>query len=112
MIVGLLNTGVTALVIFFLMYAKFNLYAANAIGYVVGIIFSFVVNSVFTFNSKLSLGKLSKFVATCGIAYIINLIPLKLILFFFPEYTVFAQLVGMAFYTVTGFILNRFWVMK
>jgi len=112
MIVGLLNTAITALVIFILMHANFNLYAANALGYVTGIIFSFVVNSLFTFNSRPNLIKLAKFLITCGIAYIINLIPLKLILLFNPEYKIFAQLVGMFFYTAAGFLLNKFWVMK
>ncbi|WP_254302873.1 GtrA family protein, partial [Rahnella sp. BCC 1045] len=34
------------------MYAKLNLYTANAIGYIVGIIFSFILNSLFTFKSR------------------------------------------------------------
>ncbi|MBU9818323.1 hypothetical protein J1782_00220 [Rahnella sp. BCC 1045] len=53
-----------------------------------------------------------KFLITCGIAYLVNLIPIKLILFSFPDYKFFAQIIGMIFYTITGFLLNRFWVMK
>lgn len=112
MIVGLLNTGVTGVVIFSLMYVKLNLYTANAIGYIVGIIFSFILNSLFTFQSRPNLARLLKFLITCGIAYVINLIPIKIILFSFPDYKFFAQIMGMIFYTITGFLLNRFWVMK
>jgi len=112
MVVGLMNTGVTALVIFCLMYANYNLYIANAIGYVAGIIFSFFVNSLFTFKTGPSIRNLAKFLIACGIAYITNILPIKMILFLSPDYKIFAQLVGMIIYTITGFILNRYWVMK
>ncbi|ENK7080898.1 GtrA family protein, partial [Raoultella ornithinolytica] len=41
--VGLLNTAITAVVIFLLMSAGVGIYLSNAMGYVVGILFSFVV---------------------------------------------------------------------
>ncbi|MBU9837202.1 GtrA family protein [Rahnella sp. L72c] len=112
MVVGLFNTGLTGIVIFSLMYANVNIYLANAIGYVVGIIFSFILNTLFTFNSTPNFSRLIKFLVTCGIAYLVNLVPIKCILFFFPDYTFFSQIIGMIFYTITGFLLNRFWVMK
>lgn len=53
-IVGLANTAMTAVVIFGLMHAGVGIYPSNATGYVVGIIFSFVMNAKFTFSTTLS----------------------------------------------------------
>ncbi|VEC87594.1 GtrA family protein [Raoultella ornithinolytica] len=59
--VGLLNTAITAVVIFLLMSAGVGIYLSNAMGYVVGILFSFVVNSLFTFSKALSGKRFIKF---------------------------------------------------
>ena len=53
-IVGLANTAITAVVIFGLMHVGVGVYLSNATGYVVGIIFSFVMNAKFTFSTTLS----------------------------------------------------------
>lgn len=111
-LVGAANTLLTMLVIFALMHSGVNMYVSNALGYVVGIIFSFILNSLFTFSAKLSFEKLIKFLITCLISYLVNLIVMKVFLILFPDRVYFAQLCGMGFYTVTGFILNKLWVMK
>lgn len=122
-IVGVANTLLTMVVIFALMHSGVNLYVSNAIGYIVGIIFSFIVNSLFTFSAKLSFASMIKFFTACFIAYLVNLVAMKSFLMVFPEkiylpqYKAYlevylAQLCGMGFYTITGFILNKFWVMK
>lgn len=122
-IVGVANTLLTMIVIFALMHVGMDMYVANAIGYLVGIIFSFIVNSLFTFSAKLSFRSLIKFFTACFISYLVNLLAIKSFFILFPakiylaQYNVYldvylAQLCGMGFYTVTGFILNKFWVMK
>ncbi|OUI78893.1 polysaccharide synthesis protein GtrA [Commensalibacter intestini] len=121
--VGAANTLLTMLVIFALMHSGVNMYVSNALGYVVGIVFSFILNSLFTFSAKLSFEKLIKFLIVCLISYLINLIAIKAFLLLFPnriylaQYNMhlevyIAQLCGMGFYTVTGFVLNKLWVMK
>lgn len=44
--------------------------------------------------------------------YLINLAMIYLILSINNEWLYFAQLCGMGAYTVSGFILNKLWVMK
>ncbi|WP_210466999.1 GtrA family protein [Pantoea ananatis] len=112
LLVGLMNTGLTAIVIFTLMHAGFNLYSSNAIGYIAGITLSFILNSLFTFNSTPNARKFIKFIITCTIAYIFNLAAIKLTIMISVKHDIAAQIMGMIVYTTTGFILNKFWVMK
>lgn len=111
-IVGIINTVITALLIFLLMHLRFGVYTSNAIGYIVGIIVSFILNTLFTFSTTLTWIRFIKFIINCGVCYIINLTIIYLVLFINNEWIYFAQLCGMGAYTVSGFILNKLWVMK
>ncbi|MEB8291473.1 GtrA family protein [Klebsiella michiganensis] len=111
-IVGLANTAVTAVVIFGLMHAGVGVYPSNATGYVVGIIFSFVMNAKFTFSTTLSPLRFIKFLSTCAFCYILNLIAMKVFFIVIPNAIYTAQVVGMVIYTTAGFILNKYWSMK
>ncbi|EJU32011.1 MULTISPECIES: GtrA family protein [Klebsiella] len=111
-IVGLANTAMTAVVIFGLMHAGVGIYPSNATGYVVGIIFSFVMNAKFTFSTTLSPLRFIKFVSTCAFCYILNLIAMKVFFIVIPDAIYTAQVVGMIIYTTAGFIINKYWSMK
>ncbi|EJM1499070.1 GtrA family protein [Escherichia coli] len=111
-LVGGLNTAVTAVVIITLTAGGFGLYFANFAGYAVGILFSFNLNTIFTFSSKPSASKLLKFLTCCGVCYAINLFTMNIAMFAGAENVYFVQLTGMFFYTVSGFIINKLWVMK
>lgn len=111
-LVGLANTLLTALIILVLTYLGLGIYTANAAGYVAGIILSFILNSYFTFSTKMNLPRLVKFLVTCGFCYLINLIAIKTCLHILPDAKYTAQIFGMALYTISGFILNKIWVMK
>ena len=111
-IVGLANTAMTAVVIFGLMHAGVGIYPSNATGYVVGIIFSFVMNAKFTFSTTLSPLRFIKFVSTCAFCYILNLIAMKVFFIVIPDAIYTAQVVGMIIYTTAGFIINKHWSMK
>ncbi|WP_233527605.1 GtrA family protein [Serratia sp. PAMC26656] len=89
-----------------------GIYPSNATGYIAGILFSFIMNVKFTFSTSLSLMRFIKFISACGICYIFNLMAMKVFLIFMPENAYTAQFIGMCFYTVTGFIFNKFWSMK
>ncbi|WP_407211196.1 GtrA family protein [Enterobacter cloacae] len=84
----------------------------NFAGYVVGVLFSFILNTVFTFSSKPSATKLLKFLTCCGVCYAINLFTMNIAMLSGAENVYFVQLTGMFFYTVSGFIINKLWVMK
>lgn len=110
-LVGLANTLLTAIIIFVLMSIGVSLYISNAIGYIAGIILSYILNSRFTFGVNVDISRFIKFIITCLICYLINLIAIRLALIIYhQEY--FSQLVGMGFYTVTGFFINKLWTMK
>lgn len=111
-LVGGLNTTVTACVIITLTAVGAELYFANFLGYAVGILFSYILNTVFTFSSKPSVSKLLKFLACCGVCYVINLLAMKMVMLSCVENVYFIQLTGMFFYTVSGFVINKLWVMK
>jgi putative flippase GtrA len=110
--VGLSNTAVTAAVIFSLLKIGIGIYPANASGYIVGVFFSFVMNAKFTFSASLSSLRFIKFISTCAICYILNLVAMKLSFMVMPDKIYTAQILGMFFYTATGFILNKYWSMK
>lgn len=110
--VGLANTALTAIVIFGLMQIGVGVYPSNASGYIVGIIFSFVMNAKFTFSTSLSAMRLIKFILTCAICYILNIMAMKVFFILMPDKIYTAQVIGMFFYTSTGFIFNKFWSMK
>lgn len=111
-LVGLANTALTAIVIFGMMKMGADVYPANAIGYIVGIIFSFIMNAQFTFSSSVSSTKFLKFISVCTICYLFNIMAMRLFFALMPERIYTAQIVGMFFYTAIGFILNKYWSMK
>ncbi|MCM6373843.1 GtrA family protein [Klebsiella pneumoniae] len=89
-----------------------GIYLSNAMGYVVGIVFSFIANTIFTFTQPISINRLIKFLCVCFICYVANIIVIKIFFVFMPEKIYSAQILGMFTYTITGFILNKFWAMK
>lgn len=111
-LVGGMNTALTASVIIILTAGGAGLYFANLSGYAAGVLFSFILNSVFTFSSKPTVSKLVKFLTCCGVCYLINLFAMKSIIISGVENVYFIQLTGMFFYTISGFIINKLWVMK
>lgn len=110
--VGLANTAVTAVMIFTLMHFNVGLYAANISGYLVGIVFSFLANSIFTFSTPMAANRFAKFLIACLACWTFNLIAIKIFLSAFPHEEYASQLVGMFIYTSTGFFINKIWVMK
>lgn len=111
-LVGLANTAITAVVIFACMHSGMGVYSANAAGYVCGIIFSFIANSLFTFSSNISSKRFAKFLISCLICWAINVLAIKLFLIIYPGNVYISQFVGMFVYTITGFAINKLWVMK
>lgn len=111
-LVGLANTGITAVIIFILMHFGAGLYVSNAMGYVAGIMFSFVANSIFTFSVALTGSRFVRFLITCVVCWIINIIVVKIFVTVFPGQLYASQIAGMIFYTLSGFVINKLWVMK
>ena len=96
LLVGVLNTIVGFGLIFLLMWRGFSPEISNIIGYAVGICFSFVMNKIFTFQSKqaskkANLAEFAKFVSSMLIAWSLNFITLKICLKFGRKSLYFAN---------------------
>lgn len=120
-LVGVLNTVVTLVVIFVCKsLLGVNDYVSNAIGYVAGVINSFIWNRQFVFHSN---GKLSRemvlFLIGFGICYCVQFaivwvlnqsefgdVEYDLGFFVISGYGI-ATLIGMVGYTICNFIYNR-----
>ena len=120
--VGVMNTLVTLILIFiFKTLFGVNEYVSNAIGYVGGLINSFIWNKTWVFQSKRGVGREAiKFIAGFLICYGLQLLAVWVlnehsflgdVLIDFGFYTVsgyaIATLIGMALYTLLNFIYNR-----
>lgn len=110
-LVGFANTVLTASVILVLTFFQVGLYTANLTGYIAGIILSYFLNSLFTFSSNISVSKSIKFLMTCGICYLINLVVMNIVIYINPNLYLI-QVFGMIAYTISGFFINKYWVMK
>lgn len=109
--IGFLNTGITFLVIIVLKeFAGLSLYTANIIGYIAGLMNSFIWNRSWTF--KADDGHIKKqailFIAVWGICYLLQLAILYLCTELFGIYEYLSVFIGMVTYTGISFILNKF----
>lgn len=112
--VGLINTGITIGSIFILTKLfSVNYVVANGIGYILGLINSFLMNRSWTFKSAGNVGNQGlKFLIVFGICYcsqLLFLIILKEKIGLNPDY---AQIISMVFYTGLNFVLSKFYTFK
>jgi putative flippase GtrA len=138
-IVGVLNTLLTAVVIWLMMHWIFNLNAtdhassvavsiSNITGYIIGMINSFICNRLWTFQSKKNWKpELLKFIGAFLICYIPQLLLVMLLNkyaglpavrldLWHHSYTFtsayICQLFGIVFYTVLNFLCNKYYTFK
>lgn len=120
--VGVMNTALTLVVIYVCKsFLEINEYVSNLIGYVAGVINSFLWNKNWVFKAKDHLlRQAAAFLIGFGCCYGLQLLIVYLIVehtvygdmmwtiegFTFSGYGV-ATLVGMAVYTVANFVFNR-----
>lgn len=113
-LVGLANTGVFALTAWLLSMTGWHYAAYTALAYTIAILFSFTMNTIFTFrkSGQPLLPMFLRFIlVTLILMGLVQLIQLALI-----EKLAWPELVGviggMVFYTGVGYIVNRLWVFK
>lgn len=112
--VGLVNTGVTAAVIFLLKLTGIHYSLYTLAGYAVGITISFFLNRRFTFrkqDSKASRQLLKFLSVTISLLLLTQLLQYLLIDLAELNETI-GVIIGMVFYTGTGYVLNRLFVFK
>ncbi|MCD6322954.1 MAG: GtrA family protein [Clostridiales bacterium] len=112
--VGLVNTGVTAAVIFLLKLTRIHYSLYTLAGYAVGITVSFFLNRRFTFKKQGEKAgrQLIKFLSvTVSLLLLTQFLQYLLIDLAGIKETI-GVIIGMVFYTGTGYILNRLFVFK
>jgi putative flippase GtrA len=111
--VGILNTLLSLCIIFGLKYFyAFSDVSANLIGYIAGLISSFLLNKKWTFNHN---GQLSitvvKFILTFIVAYTINILCVLLMIELgINDY--YAHFLAMPIYTIIFYLGSKFFVFK
>ncbi len=113
-IVGVFNTLITAIIIWVLLeLLHFSDYLANIIGYIVGLVNSFVWNRKWTFENNARISKtVFKFVITFAVSYLFQLGNLYLLLNYTTLDAYVCQLLSIIIYTIINFVLNRYYTFK
>lgn len=113
-IVGVSNTLITALVIALLLKVlHVSDFTANVVGYLAGLINSFVWNRRWTFAVKSKIkDTVFKFILIFVVSYAVQwgVVSLLLRLHWFDAY--WCHLSGMVVYTLLNFLLNKFYTFK
>jgi|APSaa5957512493_1039668.scaffolds.fasta_scaffold199473_2 putative flippase GtrA len=110
-VTGLINTFFGLSVIYLLLFVGINDYIANASGYFFGVIISFFLNKYYVFKSGAAISdEVSRFITVFVISYLVNILILYVSLDYLDKYT--AQFLSMVFYSITNFLLNKFFVFK
>jgi putative flippase GtrA len=113
-IVGISNTLLTAVTIWLLLRVLHSSnYLANIIGYVVGLVNSFIWNRRWTFENHAQIGAtIFKFIVTFAVSYLLQLGFLWLLLHQTGIDDYFCQLLSIVVYTVVNFFMNKYYTFK
>ena len=113
-IVGVSNTLLTALTIWILLKVlNFSPYFSNIVGYIVGLVNSFIWNRKWTFDSKTKVtDTFFKFILTFGVSYLFQLGNLYILLHYTSIDSYVSQLLSIVVYTGINFVLNKIYTFK
>lgn len=111
-VVGLINTGIGLAAIYALMFFfQSGAGVANAIGYLIGLAVSFLLNRTWTFNSRRPVANvLPKYLLVAAISYLLNLGAVLTVIWYFSANPYLAQLLGVGIYTLCMFFGCRLFV--
>jgi putative flippase GtrA len=114
LLVGFVNT-LFGYSLFLVFYKIGNLSPeySNAASYMIALLLAYVLNRIYVFSDK-SISKINllKFIISFIVAYFLNFATLWLLLKTTETTTEIVQLIAMAIYTVTFYILNKFYVFR
>jgi putative flippase GtrA len=86
---------------------------SNIIGYLCGLVTSYLLNKFFTFKSaSKSKAELARFVAVFLLSYAANILVLLFCIDIAKIHEAIAQVVAGMFYVATSFMLNKFYVFR
>jgi putative flippase GtrA len=111
LLVGGLNTAISAAIIFIVQAAGARPVVANIAGYAFGVGLSFALNSKFTFRTEATRHTAMRFLVVVLISYLANLATMLSVLHVTHAPYV-AQLCGIPVYVIVGFVGNKYWAMR
>lgn len=111
-LVGGGNTLVTLIAIFILTWCGVSLYQANIIGYMFGILTSYLLNSKYTFSKRLSYQRMFNFLIVVIVSYLFNLLTIYSFRLISSQSLYLSQFLGILVYTLISFFLNKYWALK
>jgi putative flippase GtrA len=111
LLVGVGNTVLGLLVIYALKWVVgWNDVPANAMGYAIGITFSFIINKRWTFRHEGAVVQsFARFLLICAIGYLANLAVLVLVVHSLGWNGYVAQLIAMGAYTLFSYCGSRYY---
>ncbi len=108
--IGIINTFIGYLIIFYLTYINIIPELANITGYSIGFVLSFFLNKKYNFKSNEKYKKeIPRFVLTLAICYLLNLLVLILLYRVLNINIYISQLIAGIFYLGSGFLLSYFY---
>jgi len=113
LLVGIINTIVGYGIIFFLMFLGVSPEISNIVGYAVGISVSYVLNKIYTFQSKAHPKKeFPKFVLSLLASYTLNFLTLVLCIHIFKINPYISQIISGTVYTISGFVFLKYFAFR
>lgn len=112
--VGVVNTAIGLLVIYFAKwFLQFGDVAANALGYAIGFLISFTLNSrwTFTYRGPLTIA-FAKFMLVVLVAYGMNLLMVISSINILGLNSYLAQTLGVPIYTATTYVASKYLVFR
>lgn len=112
--VGVINTGIGFLLIFFFMLVVgLSPFLSNFLGYCIGLCISFAMHKWFSFQSRgAALGEFARYLPVFATCYLLNLGTLYACLRWFEISEVWAQVVAGCAYVGSSFILTKMLVFR
>ncbi len=111
LVAGAFNTGLTWLM-FVALSQRLNYLLAYGIVFVIGVVFSFFLQSLWVFRSKLEWAALFRFKAAYLVNLAVGLLLLKLLVSNAPLSPAIAAIVVVAVQVPLGFVLSRFSLLR
>lgn len=111
---GVINSLVGFLAfLFFFRLVGLGIEFSNALGYLIGLVTAFLLNKSWVFpETPASKYRIIRFALAFLISYFVNLVSLVLLVETTDLISEAAQIISMASYTLSFYLLNRFFVFK
>lgn len=111
--VGISNTVVTGIVIYIMQnLLGYSMELSNVVGYIIGLINSFIWNSKWTFSSAVRWRSFAGFVFAFLLCYAIQMGVLQVLKYNTSIDRYVIQLIAMGVYTLSNFGITKYWVFK